>query len=109
MSYQLPSADVFTKISDTSEKARLFADLGNGKSEMLAKLPDPAADVFTLMSQQYKNGTVFCKVVGAHPHFPTHGEIILYFFIGGEKYFYQTDFNAGQQHFLNPERRPPGR
>ena len=94
MSYQLPSADVFTKISDASEKARLFADLVSGKSELLAKLPDPIADVFTLMSQQYKNTNVFCKVLGNHPHLPTHGEIILYFFIGGEKYFYQTDFNV---------------
>ena len=92
MSYQLPSADVFTKISDASEKARLFTDLVAGKSELLAKLPDPIADVFNLLAGQYKNQNVYCRVIGSHPPLPPKGDIILYFFIGGEKYFYQTQF-----------------
>jgi hypothetical protein len=93
MSYQLPSADVFTKISDASEKARLFSDLTTGKSDLLAKLPDPNAEVFSLMAQDYKNHSVFCKFLSSHGQFPTDGEIILYFFIGGEKYFFQTHFH----------------
>lgn len=104
MTYQLPSADIFTKISDTSEKNRLFLDLTAGKSDLLAKLPDANAEVFTLMAQQYKDQKIFCKVMTPHFQVPSSGDLILYFFIGGEKYFLQTQFNViGDQFILKTE------
>lgn len=104
MSYQLPSADVFTKISDMSEKNRLFLDLTSGKSELLAKHPAPSAEIFTLMAQEYKDQKVHCKVLTPSAQVPTDGELILYFFIGGEKYFLQTTFNiVGDQLVLKTD------
>lgn len=101
MSIQLPSADIFTKISDVSEKNRLFLDLVNGKSELLAKLSTPHAEVFSLMSTQYKDQKIYCKTVTVYPSLPKSGDLTLYFFIGGEKYFFQTDYEIlGEQMIL---------
>lgn len=92
MSYQLPSADVFTRITDLSEKNRLYNDLAMGKSELLAKLLAPSSEVFTLMAQEYKDQKIHCKILPTSSQIPTDSDIILYFFIGGEKYFLQTKY-----------------
>lgn len=102
MGYQLPSADIFTKISDSSEKNRLFLDLTSGKSDLLAKMPDPQSEVFTLMAQQFKDQKIYCKVMPIYFQLPAQGELTLYFFIGGEKYFLQTSYELhGDQVALN--------
>ncbi|PIS11567.1 MAG: hypothetical protein COT73_03295 [Bdellovibrio sp. CG10_big_fil_rev_8_21_14_0_10_47_8] len=92
------TSDIFTKISDNSEKARLFSDLAEAKGEMIAKRTEPTADVFVLMAFQYAQQSVYCKIVGAtHPQLP-EGDLILNFFVGGEKYFFQTKYKmSGDQ------------
>jgi hypothetical protein len=94
MSTILPSADVFTRISDNSEKARLFSDLAYSRSEVLAKKADAKADVFVLLAYDFSANLLQCKLAG-----PTHplsgsGDLILTFFVGGEKYFQQTSFQV---------------
>ncbi len=91
---QQPNQDIFTKISDPSDKARLFLDLAAKRGEVISKVPDPRADVFVLMAYDYSNQTLHCKVSGASTHIEPTGSLVLTFFIGGEKYFFQTTYKA---------------
>ncbi|MEZ0390874.1 MAG: flagellar brake protein [Pseudobdellovibrionaceae bacterium] len=98
MSYSLPSADIFTRISDASEKTRLFSDLAGSRSEMQAKKPEPAADVFVLMPYHYANERLNCKLISSAPNLPGSGLLTTTFFVGGEKYFMQSEYQlAGDQ------------
>jgi len=94
MNQPLPSADIFTRISDTSERTRLFEDLAASRSELHAKKPDPTGDVFVLMAYDFSNEKLSCKLIGATNPLPPKGNLIATFFVGGEKYFIQTDFSA---------------
>lgn len=97
----LPASDIFTKINDASEKARLFMDLASSRGEIIAKRLDPSADVFVLMAFSYSHDKINCKVTGATSALPPSGDLILNFFIGGEKYFFQTEFlSMGDQVIL---------
>ncbi len=92
MSSSLPNADIFTRISDSSEKARLFSDLAQTRSEILAKKLEPGADVFVLLAYDFNGQKLSCKLTGATHTLPNQGQLILTFFVGGEKYFQQADF-----------------
>lgn len=92
MTHGMPAQDIFTRINDASEKARLMMDLASARGEIIAKRPDPSADVFILMAISYTHGKVNCKVTGASSPLPPSGDLILTFFIGGEKYFFQTEY-----------------
>jgi c-di-GMP-binding flagellar brake protein YcgR len=92
MSSTLPNADIFTRISDSSEKARLFSDLAVTRSEILAKKLEPGADVFVLLAYEFSNQKLLCKLTGATQPMPQAGELVLTFFVGGEKYFQQAQY-----------------
>lgn len=94
MSAILPASDIFTRISDSSEKNRLFEDLAMSRSELHGKKPEPSADVFVLMAFNYNGSKLNCKLIGATTPLPPSGELIATFFVGGEKYFIQTEFQA---------------
>lgn len=94
MTGSLPSQDIFTRISDASEKARLFFDLAKARGDLVAKRPEPSADVFVLMAFNYANEKLQCKLTGASASLPPQGSLILTTFIGGEKYFVQTDYQC---------------
>lgn len=94
MSQTLPSADIFTKISDTSERTRLLKDLAGSRSEIHAKKPDPTSDVFVLMAYDFSNDKISCKLIGATTPLPPRGNLIATFFVGGEKYFIQAEFTT---------------
>lgn len=86
--------DVFTKISDRAEKIRLFDDLIKSRGELMAKRPDPSADVFLLKAHSLDKDHVLCKVIGATNQLSDNGQLITTFFIGGEKYFLQGDYES---------------
>jgi len=92
MSSILPSADIFTRISDNSEKARLFSDLATSRSEVIAKKLESTADVFVLLAYEFINNRLLCKVAGATHPLSGSGDLIITFFVGGEKYFQHADF-----------------
>ncbi len=94
MSSTLPSADIFTRISDNSEKARLFTDLAQSRSEVLAKKSEPNSDVFVLLAYDFSNQKLMCKVQGATHPLTGSGTLIITFFVGGEKYFQHADFSV---------------
>lgn len=88
------SQDIFTRISDASEKSRLFYDIVDTRGEIQAKLPDPSADVFILMAYDYSDKRLHCKINGATSTMPGQGTLITTFFIGGEKYFFTTEYKS---------------
>ena len=88
------SPDIFTRISDSSEKARLFRDLVLARGELFAKRLEPSADTFVLMTTLYHNGQIHCKVIGSTSHLSSSGELVLTCFVGGEKYFFQTHYEC---------------
>jgi hypothetical protein len=91
---EMPSADVFTKISDLSEKNRLFRDLAAARGEVHAKRPEPSADVLVLMAFDFSDQTLTCRVsTGAHNQ-QTDGDLVITFFIGGEKYFFMGHYRV---------------
>lgn len=94
MSTMLPSADIFTRISDNSEKARLYSDLAYSRSEVLAKKAEPSADVFVLLAHDYSNNQLHCKISGPLHPVSGSGQLIITFFVGGEKYFQQTNYQV---------------
>ncbi len=96
--------DIFTRISDPSEKVRLFMDLAKSRGELIAKRPDPSADAFVLMAYEYINGKILCRIMGAQSTLPPSGELILTCFVGGEKYFLQTQYQySGDQLSLSTD------
>lgn len=94
MSQTLPNQDIFTRISDPSEKARLFHDLAVSKGELVAKKPEPSADILVLMAYDYSHEKLNCKVLGASSGLLPAGNLILTCFVGGEKYFFQTEYKT---------------
>lgn len=92
MTGSLPSADIFTRISDVSEKARLLLDLANSRGDLVAKRPEPNADAFVLMALSYANEKLNCKITGATSGLPPQGSLVLTCFVGGEKYFFQAEY-----------------
>ena len=98
MAEQLPAADIFTRISDPAEKSRFFIDLAKSRSEIIAKVPEPSAEILVLTAAEYHDPKLVCKIAGATSQLPPTGELILTFFIGGEKYFFQANYKVqGQQ------------
>jgi hypothetical protein len=94
MTMSLPSPDIFNRINDQSEKTRLFTDLALSRGELVAKMPDPSADVLVLLAHQFVNQKLLCKLAGASHPLTGSGQLIVTFFVGGEKYFQQTDFQV---------------
>jgi hypothetical protein len=92
MSSTLPSADIFTRISDNSEKSRLFSDLALARGEVLGKKLEPSADVFTLLAHDFSGNRLLCKVAGATHPISGSGDLIITFFVGGEKYFQHASY-----------------
>jgi c-di-GMP-binding flagellar brake protein YcgR len=91
---QLPSADIFTRISDVSEKNRLFRDLAAARGEVHAKRSEPSADVLTLMAFDFAEQTLSCKITHANQPVHTDGDLVITFFIGGEKYFFMGHYRV---------------
>lgn len=87
-----PSADIFTRISDPSEKAQHFLDLVKSRGEIIAKKPEPSAEVFVLLAHNYSNQKLTCKFSGSISALKPTSSLILTFFIGSEKYFFQTEY-----------------
>ncbi len=91
----LPAADIFTRINDGSEKIRLFSDLAKVRGEILAKLAEPSSEMFTLMALEESGKKIHCRLSESHHKpLPAKGSMILTFFVGGEKYFFQSDYLA---------------
>lgn len=98
MGQEQPFSDIFTRISDPSEKTRLYEDLARSRSEIHAKKPDPSGDVFVLIATEYSKERLRCKLTGATGPLPVNGVLTATFFVGGEKYFIQTDYQfSGDQ------------
>lgn len=89
---QLPAQDIFTRISDPTEKNRLLKDLAQSRSEMMAKKPDSATEVFLLIPYDFSNDRLTCRLAGASMALAPKGLLITTMFIGGEKYFFQSDY-----------------
>ena len=99
MSGMLPAADIFTRINDGSEKLRLFSDLVKARGEILAKLSEPSQEVFVLLAHDESGKKINCKLAGISHHTPpTSGHLILTFFVGGEKYFFQSDYKISGEY-----------
>jgi hypothetical protein len=97
---EMPSADIFTKISDVSEKNRLFRDLAAARGEVHAKRPEPSADVLVLMAHDFSDQTLTCRVTsGAHAQ-QSDGDLVITFFIGGEKYFFMGHYRVVGENLL---------
>jgi c-di-GMP-binding flagellar brake protein YcgR len=92
MTVVLPSADIFTRISDSSEKTRLFMDLAQSRGELIAKRPEPSADAFMLIATDYSSERLLCKLTGATTTLPAKGNLTVTCFVGGEKYFFQANY-----------------
>lgn len=84
--------DIFTRISDPSEKARLFSDLASSRGEVVAKKLEPNSDAFLLISHSYQQDKLQCKGTSVLSSLPPSGALILTCFVGGEKYFFQADY-----------------
>jgi c-di-GMP-binding flagellar brake protein YcgR len=97
---EMPSADIFTKISDVSEKNRLFRDLAAARGEIHAKRPEPSADVLILMGFDFGDQTLSCKITGATHPLHSDGDLVLTFFIGGEKYFFMGHYRVVGENIL---------
>jgi hypothetical protein len=94
----IPSADVFTKISDAKEKFRIFDDFNKVRGEVQAKLPDPSSDLFILRTVDLDKRWT-CHLVGPSVEVPNSGKLTLSFFLGGEKYFMNFSYQRNQNIF----------
>lgn len=96
----VPSADIFTKISDVSEKNRLFRDLAAARGEIHSKRPEPSADVLVLMATDFGDQTLTCRLTSGSHNQQSDGNLVITFFIGGEKYFFIGHYRVVGENIL---------
>lgn len=89
----LPSADIFTKISDTSEKANLFSSLSKTRGKLVAKTNNPEDELSELMAFDFHNGILSCQHRSGKK-LKDQGEIILQFLLGTDKYFMTCNYRT---------------
>lgn len=87
----LPSADIFTKINDPSEKANLFSDLAKARGKILAKTTEPGSDLHELSAFDFHDNKIYCQSSATYK-LKDFGDLILYFFVGSDKYFIQSKY-----------------
>lgn len=85
--------DIFTKISDNREKAQLFTSLAAARGEVQAKKPEPSADLVSLKAYDFSEPDLRCQILGTTSELFTAGALVMTFFIGGEKYFFQAEYS----------------
>jgi hypothetical protein len=101
MAATLPSADVFSKISDPIEKEKILRDLAQSKTEIIAKSLDAKADLLLLSPFVLENQDLKCRILGTTQHrLPEKGTIIISYILGGEKYFQMVDFIKKENHIV---------
>lgn len=87
----LPSADIFTKINNPSEKDALFLSLAKARGKILAKTTEPGSDLHELMAFDFHNDKIYCQSSITYK-LKEFGNLILYFFVGTDKYFIQSEY-----------------
>lgn len=93
MAATLPQQDVFTKITDPSEKEKIFRDLASARSEIVAKKPDSNSEIFLLSPFLLENFDLRCRLSGqTSPPIESQGSLIVTYLLGGEKYFHLVDY-----------------
>ncbi|MFN7824260.1 MAG: flagellar brake protein [Pseudobdellovibrionaceae bacterium] len=95
-----PSSDIFTKISDETEKVRILLDLIRLRGEVQAKLPDPSAELFVMKAYDIINRKFICHLVGATGPLPIQGDLISSFFLGGEKYYFSSNYELSNESLM---------
>lgn len=89
----LTGQNIFTKVKDPEEIHQIFLDLAKSRGEISAKKTEPSADVFVLKAYDYENYKLQTSLVGAVGQLEEKEVLIGTFFLGGEKYFFQSKYS----------------
>lgn len=96
------SRDIFTKISDPSEKDRIFHDLCVSPSEIIAKPLSPQSETLLLKAEVFVGNELACSNLSKHSPPEGPGELILQITLGAEKYLCSTPYILrGKRIYLN--------
>jgi hypothetical protein len=91
----IPNSDVYQRISEPNEKRRLLIELARSRGDLIAKLPLADTDVFSLKAYDYTDPHLICPRQDDTPQKAFgRGDVFLSFMLGGEKYFFQGQFNV---------------
>lgn len=82
--------DIFTKISNPAERSKLFYDLASSKVEILCKGQED--QIFKLKAEGFNSTSGFleCRSDDGKVPFKKQEDIIGYFFLGSEKYYFRA-------------------
>jgi c-di-GMP-binding flagellar brake protein YcgR len=94
MTFKLGPQEIFTKISDPEQKNKIFKTLVADQGEVVAKLPEPMAEVFIAKAQDLTNKKLILKLIKTTIKDLESGPLILTFYANNEKYFLQTEYSV---------------
>jgi hypothetical protein len=97
----IPSANVYNRISEPSEKQNLLVELCRSKGDLVAKLPEPNSYVFTLKASEHRGLDLVCPLQASLPkEFSNAGRLFMSFLLGGEKYFFHGRYDVRKNDIL---------
>jgi hypothetical protein len=98
--------DIFSKISNPGERAKLFNDLASSHVELVCKGKDDQLHRVRAQSFNSVSGHLECKTIDGRVPFADKEEVIGHFFLGSEKYYFQsiTDVVLNKLHFVITEK-----
>ncbi|MDG0816914.1 flagellar brake protein [Bdellovibrio svalbardensis] len=90
--------EIFSLISKVEEKTKLFQDLANARGEILCKGQDE--NLVKLRVQTYTEKTQFLDCISeSQASLKNDEEFLGYFFLGGEKYYFEGKIIAYQNRY----------
>jgi hypothetical protein len=90
---KLNPQEIFTRINDPDEKTKIFQSLVAAHGEVVAKLPEPLAEVFVAQAQDMLRKKLILKLLKTTVKDLESGPLILTFYADNEKYFFQSDYS----------------
>jgi c-di-GMP-binding flagellar brake protein YcgR len=93
MTFKLGPQEIFTKISDPDEKNKIFKILVADQGEVVAKLPEPMAEVFIAKAKDLTTKKLILKLIKTTIKDLESGQLILTFYANNEKYFFQSEYS----------------
>lgn len=96
----LPGQIIFTRLASHEEVLKILNDLAQAKGDLLAKKSGPEDQVFIFHVLKSENNTLICTTNPPAQMNHDSGDLICSFFLGGEKYFMQTQYQVRDRQLL---------
>jgi hypothetical protein len=85
--------DIFTKVTDSKIREKIFYDLAGTKSEIVGKVHGTSSETHTFQALVFSAPELECRVISSKA-IPTSGEVILQLTLGDDKYLCSAPYQV---------------